>query len=202
MSAIIILVRHAATTGGEGRAIGRTPLALSALGQQQATALADSLRSVSFSRIYTSPALRAHATLAPLLKRTQQTVLTMPELDEIDLGDWDGLPFTEIQQRFPDSYAERGSNLARFRPPRGNGYAESFADVAKRMQHALAAIASEPLPALVMTHAGCIRSVLCHCTGTPLDDLFRFSPAHIQQWVFTVTNNTLTLASPLPAPAT
>ncbi len=176
----IILVRHAATCGGEGRAIGRTPLALSEEGLRQAAALADTLRHIPFGSLYTSPALRAQATLKPLLERTGRTAQIMPELDEINLGEWDGLPFAEIRERYPAAYAERGNDMAKFRPPAQGGVAENFADVDSRMHAALARIAAGPLPALVMSHAGCLRTVLCRCTGTPLADLFRFAPRHAQ----------------------
>ncbi|WBF65981.1 histidine phosphatase family protein [Desulfovibrio subterraneus] len=197
MENYIVLLRHAATTGGKGRAIGRTPLALSEEGQQQAASLVESLPRLlarlsgnrtgrSFAAVYSSPASRALDTLAPQYGQMAQgrfaclpQATILPELDEIDLGEWDGLAFEDIRSRFPQAYAMRGRDMAGFRPPGG----ENFRDVDARMQAAMTRMATGPLPALAVTHAGCIRTVLCRCTATPLDALFSFSPPHARPYV-------------------
>lgn len=184
-----MLIRHAATKGGSGRAIGRTPLALSDEGERQAHNLAFRLHNVEFGAIYSSPASRALETLTPLTERTGQVPLVMPELDEIDLGAWDGLSFETIRTQYPQAYEARGRALSSYRSPQG----ESFEDVAERVSRALATIAAGPQPALVMTHAGCIRTVLCRCTQTPLDDMMSFSPPHAAPYIFTVENGTMRL---------
>ena len=197
MENCIVLLRHAATRGGKGRAIGRTPLALSEEGQRQAAALVESLPCLlarlsggkgirSFAAVYSSPASRALDTLAPQYGQMAQgsfaclpQATILPELDEIDLGEWDGLAFEDIRSRFPQAYAMRGRDMAGFRPPGG----ENFRDVDARMQAAMTRMATGPLPALAVTHAGCIRTVLCRCTATPLDALFSFSPPHARPYV-------------------
>lgn len=171
-SGMIILVRHGQTMHGTGRCIGRTALPLSPEGQEQAENLAELLSGAGFARLCASPSGRAQDTLAPLAQRTGLRPDLLPELDEIDMGEWDGLPFDEIQNIFPDLYALRGKAFSGFRAPGG----ESFNEVAGRAMTAVAALAKGPLPVLAVTHAGVIRSVLCSLTGHPMDDLFHFSP--------------------------
>ena len=171
---MIVLMRHARTEGGEGRCIGRTPLDLSEAGREQAARAAASLAGCGFARLCSSPARRAVDTLRPLAERLHLEPELMPGLDEIDMGEWDGLPFDEIRERDPGAYAERGRAFAAFRPPGG----ESFADVAQRAMAALLSLAAGPQPVLAVTHAGVIRAALCRLTGHPLDDLFHFSPEH------------------------
>lgn len=205
MENCIVLLRHAATTGGKGRAIGRTPLELSEKGQRQAASLVEGLPRLlarlsertggtgarSFAAVYSSPASRALDTLAPQYGQMAQgsfaclpQATILPELDEIDLGEWDGLSFEDIRSRFPEAYAMRGRDMAGFRPPGG----ENFRDVATRMQAAMIRMATGPLPALAVTHAGCIRTVLCRCTATPLDALFSFSPPHARPYVIELSS--------------
>ncbi|MGE4423050.1 MAG: histidine phosphatase family protein [Pseudodesulfovibrio sp.] len=169
---MIVLLRHGWTEGGKGRCVGRTPLPLSPEGRAQALDLVDALGAIPFARLCSSPAGRAQDTLAPLAERLGLEVETLPALDEIDMGAWDGLSFDEIRARFPEEYASRGQRLGSYRAPGG----ESFADVAGRAMATLAELAEGPQPVLAATHAGVIRSVLCRVTGHPLDGLFRFSP--------------------------
>lgn len=55
----------------------------------------------------------------------------------------------------------------------------------------------DPLPALVMTHAGCIRTVLCRCLGTPLNDLFRYTPQYAQCHTVIAVDGTFHLQEPV-----
>lgn len=170
----IILLRHAATAGGEGRAIGRTPLPLSPEGLRQAAALYEVMRQCHPAAIYSSPATRARDTLGPLIDEC--TVSVIADFDEIDMGEWEGRTFDSIRQQAPVMYARRGHDMAHFRIQGG----ETFADVQRRAMKALQRIAQGPRPALCITHAGCLRVIACALTGTPLEDLmsFRFSPLH------------------------
>jgi len=167
---MIVLMRHAESEGGAGRCIGRTVLPLSDRGRERAEEAARSLAGLGLVRLCSSPAQRALETLAPLAGRMRLKPEVLPDLDEIDMGEWDGLPFAEVRERFPDAYAARGRNFAGFKAPGG----ESFADVADRAMSALDRLAKGPRPVLAVTHAGFIRTVLCRLLGHPLDDLFYF----------------------------
>ncbi|MCJ2164778.1 histidine phosphatase family protein [Pseudodesulfovibrio sp. S3] len=172
---MIVLLRHARTSGGRGRCIGRTPLPLSGEGVAQALMLEKTLRAVRFARLCSSPSQRALDTIAPLAESLHLSVEVMPGLDEIDMGAWEGFSFEDIRKRSPEEYALRGSRFGSFRPTGG----ESFNDVADRAMGILDGLAAGPQPVLAVTHAGVIRSVLCRLTGHPLDDLFHFAPDNL-----------------------
>lgn len=171
---MIILLRHGRIEDGKGRCMGRTDAPLSRDGLVQARTLADELGEIPLARLCSSPAGRAMATVAPLAARIGMEVDPLPALDEIDMGEWDGLSFDVIRERFPREYAERGKRLGAYRVPGG----ESFEDVAERAMEALGELAQGPKPVLAATHAGVIRAVLCRITGHPLDGLFRFTPSY------------------------
>lgn len=173
---MIVLMRHAHTEGGQGCCIGRTALELSEKGRVRADEAAHILRRGGFVRLCCSPSRRAVSTLSPLCEQTGLPADVIGALDEIDMGEWDGMSFAEIRAQHPLDFERRGKNFATFRPPRG----ESFNDVADRAMLALKQLSSGPLPLLAVTHAGVIRSVLCRATGHPLDDLFHFSPRHLE----------------------
>ncbi|MFA7406118.1 MAG: histidine phosphatase family protein, partial [Pelobacteraceae bacterium] len=94
----------------------------------------------------------------------------LPGLREIDLGGWDGVPISEVRQRFPNEYERRGANLIGYRPPGG----ESFADLSARVLPVFentVSIAGNNL--LIVGHAGVNRVLLCHLLGIPPANLFR-----------------------------
>lgn len=169
---MIVLMRHALVQGGEGRCIGRTELPLSGDGRKQAHGLAEIFYGIGFNRLCSSPARRALDSVAPFSEVSDLQVEVFEGLREIDMGVWDGLPFDEIRERFPQEYAARAARFGEYRVLDG----ESFNEVADRAMAVLAELAGGTQPVLAATHAGVIRAVLCRLTGHPMDDLFRFRP--------------------------
>jgi len=171
---MIVLMRHARTEGGEGRCIGRTPIPLSDEGRRQSVCIAEALHNAGFARLCCSPSRRALDTISPLAERIDSGVDILPALDEIDMGEWDGLLFDDVRSRYADLYGERGKSFADFRPPNG----ENFNDVAERAVSVLKDLASGPQSVIAVTHAGVLRAVQCRLTGHPMDDLFHFKPEY------------------------
>lgn len=46
-------------------------------------------------------------------------VTEVPELQEIHMGCWENLTFSEIRERYPEDYEARGKNFADFKPEGG-----------------------------------------------------------------------------------
>jgi probable phosphoglycerate mutase len=194
---MIVLMRHAHTDSGKGLCIGRTPVSLSLKGKEQASEVAESLRDLIFSRLCVSPSARAMDTLSPLAATLGIKPAVVAALDEIDMGEWDGLSFSEIKEAYPEAYEARGSQFGNFRPPGG----ESFNDVADRSLAILSRLAREEQLIFAVTHAGVIRSVLCRVTGHPMDDLFHYSPGNVRCTVLTAKEGGLELVATDVAPS-
>ncbi len=73
---------------------------LSPRGHEQAAALARYLRRKPVSAIYASPMKRVQQTLAPLLVNGAPKPVILPDLREVDFGDWTGLAWDEVQAKF------------------------------------------------------------------------------------------------------
>lgn len=190
---MIVLARHGHVEA-EGRCVGRTDIPLSALGREQASRMVGALANAGFVRLCSSPSRRAVDTLAPLAEQLGMEPDLFPGLDEIDMGEWDGLSFHDIRTRYPDAYAERGRRFENFRAPGG----ESFNDVAIRALRTLEHLAAGPKPVFIVSHAGLIRAVLCRLTDHPMDDLFRFRPGHTECTVLTSAHGRLELVKTGP----
>jgi probable phosphoglycerate mutase len=92
------------------------------------------------------------------------------DLRELYLGEWEGLPRNHVRTCAPDAWKARGEDFAEFRPPGG----ESFADLQLRATRCIDRMRAEAQgAALVVTHAGVVRVMLCTILGMPLSHLFR-----------------------------
>jgi broad specificity phosphatase PhoE len=73
---------------------------LSPRGHEQAAALARHLHDKPLNAIYASPMKRVQQTLAPVLVNGAPKPTILPDLREVDFGDWTGLAWEEVQAKF------------------------------------------------------------------------------------------------------
>lgn len=169
---MIYLLRHGAIDPlYEGKLVGQMDVPLGELGVRQAQWWRRQWAGISFERIFCSDLARARQTAEIIGAGAQPPAEAMPELREINLGQWEGMSAKSIRSRFPDEWTKRGLDMENYRPAQG----ESFADLASRALPAFRAVASNGEgPVLVVSHAGINRVILCHVLGLPLTNLFRF----------------------------
>lgn len=153
----IYLIRHAlpAFPGGSRMCIGITDIPIGQQGMAQAQAMAEILPPVT--AVYSSPLRRAIQTAQAIGK----PVRILSGLREMYAGEWDGLTFGQIRQRYPELYAARGLNQTL--PPPGAEDAEA-ALVRFRMDMEKAA-SEAPGDLAVVAHGGIIAKFLQHITG-------------------------------------
>ncbi len=158
----LYLVRHGKPefSGGRKCCIGWTDLALSEEGCCQIEALMGSFEAEKIEKIYTSPLKRCVESAQILSRRSDGETIpieVVEDLREIGMGEWEGLPFSEIKERYPKEYEARGRDIAFFCPPGG----ESFTDCQKRAVRAFERIRRESRgDVIVMAHAGVNRSLI------------------------------------------
>jgi broad specificity phosphatase PhoE len=96
-----LLIRHAEVEASyQGVFGGQIDMELSPRGHEQAAALARHLHDKPLNAIYASPMKRVQQTLAPLLVNGAPKPVIMPDLREVDFGDWTGLAWEEVQAKF------------------------------------------------------------------------------------------------------
>ncbi len=168
----IYLIRHGAIgQGSPRRYIGQSDLRLTATGRKQMRSLADFLKRFPITGFYCSPLQRCRESCAILCSRFPGAYPEeVPGLEEISLGLWEGLTFDEVKRQYPGSFEARGKDLAGYRPPGG----ESFADLQQRCWAAWSSlVAHGPEHLAILGHAGVNRVLLCTILGMNLDHLFR-----------------------------
>ena len=165
----LYLVRHGAVIRVSGKTyIGQIEAPLCDEGVEQAWALRKWLDPVRFTQVFSSDLSRAQRTCRIIAGQRSKPVQIVPQLREIHLGEWEGISFREIEQRFPEEFAARGRDMEHWRPPGG----ESFADCHERVHSALAGILENAAgEILVVGHAGVNRLILCDILGMPIANL-------------------------------
>ncbi|MFC1905347.1 histidine phosphatase family protein [Chloroflexota bacterium] len=165
----IFLLRHGhIDTADEKRYIGQTDISLSLLGIKQAEAWQHLLSKIPFTDILSSDLQRTRETARIIAVGRQQEIKIVPELNEINMGEWENLSFKEVMDNYPREFRERGHNPAGFRTPGG----ESFSDLQKRVLKVFLPLLSIQGYVLIVGHSGVNRVILCYLLGMPLDNLF------------------------------
>lgn len=115
----LYLVRHGmvAFPGGVKRCIGRTDLFLDDTGRRQAEALGRYFLGRQDLQVFCSPLARARET-ALILSRGRLPVQVVDGLAELDMGEWENCPMSELKKDLESEPANgegRESGLKRFR---------------------------------------------------------------------------------------
>ncbi|MGH0030598.1 MAG: histidine phosphatase family protein [Myxococcota bacterium] len=162
----LLLIRHAQSEwNAEGRWQGQADPALSPLGHEQATAVAERLAGERVDRLFSSDLRRARETAEPLGAALGLTPVTAPRLRELDVGEWAGLTREQIERRDPAVLARFDADDPDARP----GGGETRREIRLRVRRALADLAAEHAGQrlAIVTHLGVIRALL---PGTELEN--------------------------------
>ncbi len=169
----LLLVRHGQSEWNAGRVLqGQADVPLSALGREQAAALAVTVAALAPDRAVTSDLLRASATAAILGHPDAR-----PEraLREIDVGVWQGRAIPDLVAENPIDYA--GWRAGTHRPEGG----EDWSTFAARVQQAIRqeAMSGGARTLLVVCHGGVIRAALDVLLGLRPQHVLPVAPASL-----------------------
>lgn len=168
----VYLIRHGQSMGNlERRLLGHTDLPLTDFGKKQAERAADYLLQFGITRVYSSDLMRAMQTVSPLASRLSLPMIPDAGLREIDAGDWEGLPFTDIKARWADEYHTFRVDLGRSVPPHG----EATQHAADRLFTTISRIVREnpDEKILIASHAAVICMFAARVLGLAPGDVSR-----------------------------
>ena len=176
-----IIVRHAESLGNlSGRAQGHTDSPLSEKGIKQAEALQAHLADWKIDTAYSSDLGRCVETAKQALKGLGISIGQTAELREFGYGRWEGMTYAEVEESYPEEYAELMENGEVFAPPDG----ESLRDVITRVS-VFAATVKAAHPGddnlLIAGHGGSVRVLLTCLLELPASAVwkFRIDPASV-----------------------
>lgn len=167
----IYLVRHGALHILQEKKtyIGQLDVELSEKGIKQAKGLALTFKDMVFTEIYCSNLTRTKTTADIIAQNHNIKPTVIKDLNEIDLGVWEGLSFDEVKNNYPKEFDKRGKNIITYCTPAG----ESFLECSNRVIKAFNKIISNTQgDLLIVAHAGVNRMILCTILKIPLEELF------------------------------
>ncbi len=155
----LTLIRHARSTWNAlGRMQGQADPPLDEIGQQQARALGDYLKSETIHAIYSSPLARARETAEAIAKHHSLAVRRDERLMERNLGKWTGLTGSEADEQYPEIRANGRAAWHTAGPPGGESLAQLTARAAAAMADILAAHPDDHV--IVVSHGGTLNAYL------------------------------------------
>ena len=167
-STSIVFLRHGQTDFPTNRIycddVEDPALNVNGLAQAKSTAL--SFIDSNIKKIYCSPAKRTLMTAKEVVSITGAELEVVPEWVERRFGEWEGLYFNDIEERFSAAYSEWKQDMVGYTPKGG----ETINDVVARLKGGLQRIVSRHMEEdiLIVTHVGPIRISLCRAMGIPL----------------------------------
>jgi broad specificity phosphatase PhoE len=169
----LLLIRHAEVEASyQGVFGGRIDMDLSPRGHDQAAALARYLHEKPLSAIYASPMKRVQQTLAPFLRNGAPKPVILPDLREVDFGDWTGLSWEQVQAKFGVSAFSWLDRLE----CGGIANAECGETFRERVEPCLERILADHAgeQVAIFCHGGVIRMVLSILLHWPLSSMAMF----------------------------
>lgn len=175
----LFLIRHGETDWNlEGRYQGQSDIPLNANGLLQAEKLAEKLRTQHLDAIYSSDLMRARRTAEILGQATGAPLHIDLRLREINQGEWEGMLFSEIRQRYPELISQRRSDPLSVTPPGG----ESIEQVRERVLAALDAIVSAHPDGevAIVSHGLALAIIKVHLSDLPISSVWDQIPENAQ----------------------
>lgn len=159
----LYLIRHGKPDfpGGVTMCLGKTDVPLGALGRLQACLAGAALEDAGLTAVYCSGLSRSRESAEYL----GVPAVELAGLEELYAGDWDGLAFPEIRERWPELFAARRTNQALQMPgaeEREHGQRRFISAVNKALDSSRGDIA-------IVAHASVMQLFLCTVLGMPLE---------------------------------
>jgi alpha-ribazole phosphatase len=169
------LIRHGEPAEeARQRCYGSLDVGLSETGRAQIAAVWEFLKDEKVEAIYCSPRLRAFESATRRSRAGLETCPTvLQDLREIDFGDFEGLTYDEIAERYPDLYCQWMESPTEVQFPNG----ECFAGMRARVLAAFDEIRREHEneTIAIVSHGGVNRILIAWALQIPNHCLFRIA---------------------------
>ena len=116
----IILVRHGETPWNKDKIFrGTVDIPLNDTGREEAELAGEWLQKEKIHAAYSSPLSRARDTALAICKHHRLQVTDVPGLGDINYGEWQGLPLTEVKKVYAELYQQWETAPHTVRFPKG-----------------------------------------------------------------------------------
>jgi len=170
----ILLIRHGETDYNKnGKFGGLSDIELNAFGKEQARILAEYLKDEEIAYFYSSDLKRCVDTGIHIACSNEKVYDS--SLREMSFGEWEGLAYDEIKQKFPAELKSWESDWINYIVPGGESFTDMSSRVIKRFEEILDKHKAGNNRIAIVTHSGCIRAILANYITGSFENCWKFS---------------------------
>lgn len=169
----IYFIRHGETLWNTLKIFqGRSDSPLTELGISQAEKLSEKLKDIEFTDFYSSPMGRTIQTTKIIMGDRKQEIKFIEEFKEIFMGDIEGIPRSEFEEKYPKEFYDFFNNPVDYDPKVYHG--ENYYEVIERVKKGLDKLLSylnDSDRVVVVTHGVTLKALFHVITKERMDVL-------------------------------
>ena len=178
----LILVRHALTVDNQkSRLSGHIDSSISEEGKEQIDKLTNYLKDFDIDKIYTTTSSRTKSTVKKLSELKSIEIIEKESLKEISFGDFEGLTFDEIKDKYPKEFQDMIEKGYEYKYPNGESLIDSYNRVCIELDNIISN--NDDRTILICSHGGTIRNIITYL----------ISNSYKYHWNFKIDNGSVTI---------
>lgn len=178
----LILVRHALTVDNQrSRLSGHIDSSVSEEGKEQIDKITNYLKDFDIDKIYTTTSSRTKDTVKKLSELKSIEIIEKESLKEISFGDFEGLTFDEIKDKYPKEFQDMIQKGYEYKYPNGESLIDSYNRVCIELDNIISNNDNRTI--LICSHGGTIRNIITYL----------ISNSYKYHWNFKIDNGSVTI---------
>lgn len=178
----LILVRHALTVDNQkSRLSGHIDSSISEEGKEQIDKIINYLKDFYIDKIYTTTSSRTKDTVKKLSELKSIEIIEKESLKEISFGDFEGLTFDEIKDKYPKEFQDMIEKGYEYKYPNGESLIDSYNRVCIELDNIISNNDNRTI--LICSHGGTIRNIITYL----------ISNSYKYHWNFKIDNGSVTI---------
>ena len=178
----LILVRHALTVDNQkSRLSGHIDSSISEEGKEQIDKITNYLKDFDIDKIYTTTSSRTKDTVKKLSELKSIEIIEKESLKEISFGDFEGLTFDEIKDKYPKEFQDMIEKGYEYKYPNGESLIDSYNRVCIELDNIISN--NDDRTILICSHGGTIRNIITYL----------ISNSYKYHWNFKIVNGSVTI---------
>ena len=178
----LILVRHALTVDNQkSRLSGHIDSSISEEGKEQIDKITNYLKDFDIDKIYTTTSSRTKDTVKKLSELKSIEIIEKESLKEISFGDFEGLTFDEIKDKYPKEFQDMIEKGYEYKYPNGESLIDSYNRVCIELDNIISN--NDDITILICSHGGTIRNIITYL----------ISNSYKYHWNFKIDNGSVTI---------
>ena len=178
----LILVRHALTVDNQkSRLSGHIDSSISEEGKEQIDKITNYLKDFDIDKIYTTTSSRTKDTVKKLSELKSIEIIEKESLNEISFGDFEGLTFDEIKDKYPKEFQDMIEKGYEYKYPNGESLIDSYNRVCIELDNIISN--NDDRTILICSHGGTIRNIITYL----------ISNSYKYHWNFKIDNGSVTI---------